>query len=238
MIGAIALDRAMTLILNLLWLICGGLVAGIVWILVGVLCTISIIGLPWARAAMTIGRFTLWPFGQTVVSRQELTGREDLGTGALGTLGNLVWLVMAACRTVPVACAVMVTCRLWPATAKVRVSTDPRHVALRRTGRPVAVESDGASITPDAAILPSEPVEPAFGAVQVKPPMVSAAAGAARISPSSTRIRHSIMRVPGQAAAGNHRPDRLAKSGGAIPAAEAAGLIADVVRHDLHADRP
>jgi uncharacterized membrane protein YccF (DUF307 family) len=29
------------------------------------------------------------------VSREEVMGREDLGTGPLGTLGNLVWLLLA-----------------------------------------------------------------------------------------------------------------------------------------------
>ncbi len=85
----------MTLILNVLWLICGGLVAGIAWFLVGLVFSVSIVGLPWARAAFNIGLFTLWPFGQTAVARDELTGRGDLGTGPAGALGNLVWLVVA-----------------------------------------------------------------------------------------------------------------------------------------------
>jgi len=29
------------------------------------------------------------------VPRDEYTGREDLGTGPLGTLGNLIWLIFA-----------------------------------------------------------------------------------------------------------------------------------------------
>ena len=29
------------------------------------------------------------------MSRADYTGREDLGTGPLGTLGNIVWLVFA-----------------------------------------------------------------------------------------------------------------------------------------------
>jgi uncharacterized membrane protein YccF (DUF307 family) len=85
----------MILILNVLWLIFGGFFAGLAWLLVGVLSAISVIGLPWSRAAFNIGFFTLWPFGQTIVPREELTGREDLGTGPLGVLGNLVWVLVA-----------------------------------------------------------------------------------------------------------------------------------------------
>ncbi len=56
---------------------------------------ITIIGLPWARAAFNIAFYALLPFGQKAVSRDEYPGREDIGTGALGTLGNIIWLVLA-----------------------------------------------------------------------------------------------------------------------------------------------
>jgi len=35
------------------------------------------------------------PFGQAAVSRAEYTGTDDLGTGLLGFIGNLIWLVLA-----------------------------------------------------------------------------------------------------------------------------------------------
>ncbi len=85
----------LNVILNVLWLICGGLVGGLGWFVVGVLCAVSLVGLPWAGAAFNIGLFTLWPFGQTAIARDELTGRGDIGTGPAGTLGNLIWLVLA-----------------------------------------------------------------------------------------------------------------------------------------------
>src|ERR1700739_2221222 len=56
---------------------------------------ITIIGLPWARAAFNIAVYTLLPFGQTAVSRADYTGREDLGTGPFGTLGNIIWFIFA-----------------------------------------------------------------------------------------------------------------------------------------------
>jgi uncharacterized membrane protein YccF (DUF307 family) len=56
---------------------------------------ITIIGLPWARAALNIATYTLLPFGQRAVSRAERTGERDIGTGPLGVVGNLVWLVLA-----------------------------------------------------------------------------------------------------------------------------------------------
>lgn len=83
------------LILNVLWLFCGGLVAAMGWFIAGLVMIVSIIGIPWARAAFGIGMFTLWPFGRTIVDRAALYGREDVGTGPLGTLGNIVWLLLA-----------------------------------------------------------------------------------------------------------------------------------------------
>ena len=44
----------------------------------------SIIGLPWARAALNIGVYTLLPFGFKAVDRDEHLGRGDIGTGPLG----------------------------------------------------------------------------------------------------------------------------------------------------------
>ena len=35
------------------------------------------------------------PFGQEAISRQTLTGRRDWGTGSLGTLGNVIWFLVA-----------------------------------------------------------------------------------------------------------------------------------------------
>ena len=61
----------------------------------GVIMAITIIGLPWARAAISIAAYTLLPFGYKAVSRAEYSGREDIGTGPLGVVGNIIWLVLA-----------------------------------------------------------------------------------------------------------------------------------------------
>ena len=86
---------AMSLLLNLLWIVFGGLWMALAWVVAAVIMAITIIGLPWTRAAFNIAVYTLLPFGQTAVSRADYTGREDLGTGPLGALGNIIWLVLA-----------------------------------------------------------------------------------------------------------------------------------------------
>jgi uncharacterized membrane protein YccF (DUF307 family) len=65
------------------------------WLLAALIMAITIIGLPWARAAYNIASYTLLPFGRVALPRDEVAGREDLGTSPLGTLGNVIWLVLA-----------------------------------------------------------------------------------------------------------------------------------------------
>ena len=82
-------------LLNVLWVVTGGLWTAVAWLLGAVIMAITIIGLPWTRAAFNIALYTFLPFGHRAVSRARFTGREDIGTGPLGVLGNLIWLILA-----------------------------------------------------------------------------------------------------------------------------------------------
>jgi uncharacterized membrane protein YccF (DUF307 family) len=85
----------LSLILNLFWILCGGLWMAAAWVIAGIIMAITIIGLPWARAAFNIAAYTLLPFGQKAVPRDLYTGESDIGTGILGVIGNVVWFVLA-----------------------------------------------------------------------------------------------------------------------------------------------
>ena len=89
------LMSALSLLLNLLWIVFGGLWMAIGWVIAAVLMAITIVGLPWTWAAFNIASYTLLPFGQKAVSRAEYSSSTDIGTGPLGVLGNIVWLVLA-----------------------------------------------------------------------------------------------------------------------------------------------
>ena len=73
---------------NVLWLIFGGFFMGLGCWLAGLLCAITIVGIPWAKACFVIGQFAFLPFGKEAVNRSELSGDEDIGTGPLGMLGR------------------------------------------------------------------------------------------------------------------------------------------------------
>jgi uncharacterized membrane protein YccF (DUF307 family) len=84
-----------SIFLNIVWLLLGGLWMAFGWLVAAVIMALTIIGLPWARAAFNIAAYTMLPFGQRAMRRDALTGQADTGTGPLGLLGNLIWLLLA-----------------------------------------------------------------------------------------------------------------------------------------------
>ena len=86
---------ALSLLLNILWIVFGGAYMAFGWVVAAIVMAITIIGIPWARAAFNIAVYTLLPFGQKAVSRAEYLGVEDTGTGFLGFVCNLIWLMLA-----------------------------------------------------------------------------------------------------------------------------------------------
>ena len=73
-------------ILNVLWVVFGGLWMALAWVIAAALMAITIIGLPWTPAVFRTAGFSYWPFGRTVVARD---------SGASSLLLNIVWFVVA-----------------------------------------------------------------------------------------------------------------------------------------------
>lgn len=53
-------------IMNVLWILLGGIVISVTHIVFGLLCAITIIGLPFARQHMKLSALALTPFGKTI----------------------------------------------------------------------------------------------------------------------------------------------------------------------------
>ena len=82
----------LALILNVLWIVFGGGIAGLVfWVIAGVLLAITVIGLPFSFAAFRIARFAFMPFGQRLVAASELGQTRIPGTA----VANVLWFVLA-----------------------------------------------------------------------------------------------------------------------------------------------
>ena len=77
----------MKVLLNIIWLIFGGLWLAVGYAIAALIMFVLIITIPFGVAAARLALFSLWPFGRTVVRRQ------DAGAGAL--IGNIIWFLLA-----------------------------------------------------------------------------------------------------------------------------------------------
>jgi uncharacterized membrane protein YccF (DUF307 family) len=77
----------MRILLNLIWLIFGGLVMAFGYAIAALVMFILIITIPFGIASARIALFCLWPFGRTLVRRP------DAGAGS--AIGNVIWFVLA-----------------------------------------------------------------------------------------------------------------------------------------------
>jgi uncharacterized membrane protein YccF (DUF307 family) len=75
------------LLLNLIWLVFGGLVMAAGYALAALVMLILVVTIPFGIAAGRIALFCLWPFGRTIVSKP------DAGAGS--TIGNVIWFILA-----------------------------------------------------------------------------------------------------------------------------------------------
>ncbi|MET0867867.1 MAG: YccF domain-containing protein [Pseudorhodoplanes sp.] len=85
----------LSVLLNVIWVLTCGWAMGLGWLIAAVIMAITIIGIPWARAAFNIASYAFLPFGRIAVPRDEVLGREDVGTGPLGVIGTIVWFLLA-----------------------------------------------------------------------------------------------------------------------------------------------
>jgi uncharacterized membrane protein YccF (DUF307 family) len=86
----------MALLLNILWNVPGlGFIPALMWLAAAAVMALTIIGLPWAGACLRLAGYSLLPFGHTVVSAEDLSGRPSLGNGPLGWLANILWFLLA-----------------------------------------------------------------------------------------------------------------------------------------------
>jgi len=95
----------MKTIANLLWVLFGGLVLALGWLLAGLLCCVTIVGIPFGKQCFKLAGFVLWPFGRHV--EYEKTG------GAANLLLNLLWVLLLGWE---LALGSLVTGLLWCVT--------------------------------------------------------------------------------------------------------------------------
>ena len=77
----------MRFILNVFWLVFGGLILALGYAVAGLICFLLIVTIPFGIAAFRMANYALWPFGRDVVRRPE--------AGAASTVGNVIWVIVA-----------------------------------------------------------------------------------------------------------------------------------------------
>lgn len=71
---------------NIVWLIFGGLLTSVLYLIAGFVMCITIIGIPFGVKIMKMGLFSFWPFGKDVTM--------DPASGCLNTVFNVLWIVL------------------------------------------------------------------------------------------------------------------------------------------------
>ncbi len=76
----------MRLLLNLLWLILGGLFTSLGYVVSSFILMITIIGIPFGLQTLKLALLALWPFGKTVSEQKN-------GMGCLNVFMNVFWII-------------------------------------------------------------------------------------------------------------------------------------------------
>lgn len=74
----------MRLILNILWLVLGGFISFFELVAVGLVCCVTIIGIPWGMQCFKIAGLAACPFGKEVV----------YDAGFVAVIGNILWIIL------------------------------------------------------------------------------------------------------------------------------------------------
>ena len=72
---------------NIIWLIFGGLVTSIEYLISSLLLMVTIIGIPFGLQTMKLALLALWPFGSKVMDNGN-------SGGCLSILMNILWIIL------------------------------------------------------------------------------------------------------------------------------------------------
>ena len=77
----------MRVLLNIIWLVFGGLWLALGYVVAGIICCLLIVTIPFGIASFRIANYAFWPFGRTTAPAP--------GAGVPSLLGNVIWIVFA-----------------------------------------------------------------------------------------------------------------------------------------------
>ena len=68
---------------NVFWFLIGGFICGLEWVFAGILCCITIVGIPLGKQCFKFAKLSFAPFGKDV----------EFGGGAPSLLANIIWII-------------------------------------------------------------------------------------------------------------------------------------------------
>lgn len=182
---------------NVLWFVLGGWWTALMYILLGVLFCITIIGIPIGKACFQYAKLMAFPFGKEIVKETFIKGKENVSAvrRVFGFIANIIWfpfglvtlignigLMLVCCITIiliPVAVVLARSCKflLWPVGAKVISKEEYQAIVnanvMKRT---MAAEQERFAAqyqTPVAPMpapaMPQAPVTPVIAPTPVAP---------------------------------------------------------------------
>ena len=73
---------------NIIWLLFGGIIVFLEYMISGLLLCITIIGIPFGLQCFKLGMLAIWPFGRIVQESSPIQG------GCLYTIFNIIWILI------------------------------------------------------------------------------------------------------------------------------------------------
>ena len=77
----------MRTILNIIWLVFGGIWLALAYVLAGIIACALIVTIPFGIASFRMARYVFWPYGKAVVARPD--------AGAAAGVANVIWFLVA-----------------------------------------------------------------------------------------------------------------------------------------------
>lgn len=77
----------MNLLGNLIWLIFGGIIVALEYVIASIILMLTVVGIPFGIQTLKLAGVALWPFGQKIVTHE----RSD---GCLYLIFNVLWILI------------------------------------------------------------------------------------------------------------------------------------------------
>jgi uncharacterized membrane protein YccF (DUF307 family) len=75
----------MSLLGNIIWIVFGGIIIAIEYLISSLLLMLTIVGIPFGIQTLKLTMLALWPFGSEIRTKKN-------GSGCLSTLMNIIWI--------------------------------------------------------------------------------------------------------------------------------------------------